>query len=70
MLEMMSIVIHTYTYSYLKRCFGSWNCLENVVTKEAKWCIRTLIEECGPTTFRGAFAINCAGYLLSCEVID
>ena len=39
---------------YLKRWFGSWNCLENVETKEAKWCIRTLFEECGPMPLRGA----------------
>jgi len=29
---------------YLKRCFGSWNCLENVETKEAKWHIPALFE--------------------------
>ena len=28
----------------LKWCFGSWNCLENVESKEAKWCIQTLFE--------------------------
>ena len=32
---------------YLKRWFGSWDCLEQFETKEAKWCIRTLFEECG-----------------------
>ena len=29
----------------LKRYFGSWKCLENVETKEAKWCIRKLFKE-------------------------
>ena len=31
-------------WRYLKRCFGSWNCLENVESKEAKWCVLTLFE--------------------------
>jgi len=34
-------------WCYLKRCFGSWNFLEYFETNEAKWCIRTLYEECG-----------------------
>jgi len=41
-------------WRYLKQILGSWNCLEHFETKEAKWCIRTLFKECGPTTFRGA----------------
>ena len=24
-------------WRYFKRCFGSWNCLENFETTEAKW---------------------------------
>jgi len=31
-------------WRYLKRCFGSWNCLENFETKEAKWYILALFE--------------------------
>ena len=31
-------------WRYLKRCFGSQNCIENVETKEAKWCIMALFE--------------------------
>ena len=38
---------HCAFWCCLKRCFGSWNCLEQFETKEAKWCIRTLFEECG-----------------------
>ena len=44
-------------WCYLKRCFGSWNCWENIETKEAKWCIRT--------TFRGG--IEC-GILIITEI--
>ena len=29
-------------WRYLKRCFGSWNCWENVESKESKGCILTL----------------------------
>ena len=67
-------------WRYLNRCFGSWNCLENVESKEAKryilalfvtvfwkleakWCIRTLFEECGLTTFRGA--IECGNIFIT-----
>ena len=31
-------------WRYFKMCFGSQNCLENVESKEAKWCIRTFFE--------------------------
>jgi len=31
-------------WRYLKRCFGSWNCLEIIESKEAKWCILALFE--------------------------
>jgi len=31
-------------WRYLKRCFGNWNCLENVETKEAKWCNMALFK--------------------------
>ena len=31
-------------WRYLKLYFGSWNCWENVESKEAKWCILTLFE--------------------------
>ena len=31
-------------WRYLKRYFGSYNCIENVETKEAKWCILVLFE--------------------------
>ena len=48
---------------YLKWCFGSWNCLENLETKEAKWCIQTLFERMWPTTFRGA--IECGNMLIT-----
>jgi len=33
-------------WRYLKRCFGSWNCLENLESNEVKWYIKTLFEEC------------------------
>jgi len=33
-------------WCYLKRCFGSWNCIENFVErKRAKWCILALFEK-------------------------
>ena len=50
-------------WRFLKQCFGSRNALENVETKEAKWCIRTLFEECGPMSFRGA--IECGNMFIT-----
>jgi len=34
-------------WHYLKRFLGSWNSWENFESKEGRWCIRTLFEECG-----------------------
>ena len=33
-------------WCYLKQCFGSWNCLENFESKEAKWCILPNLKCC------------------------
>ena len=49
-------------WRYLKRCFGSWNCLEKNESKVAKWCIRTLFDEYG-RRLSGELAIACRNML-------
>ena len=52
-------------WCYLKRCLGSWNCLHNVETKEAKCCIRTLFKKCGPRLSCELYSIECRNMFIT-----